>query len=106
MADDRITAAASLFAQAWLDGTTIDAFPNDLAPRNLAEAMAMQDAMAAQIGEDIVGWKIGEIHILAVVQNRVIYKNLIYSYKLDHPDSVASHCNDLGNTNGTSAFPV
>ena len=61
MADDRITAAASLFAQAWLDGTTIDAFPNDLAPRDLAEAMAMQDAMAAQIGEDIVGWKIGEI---------------------------------------------
>ena len=60
MADDRITAAASLFAQAWLDGTTIDAFPNDLAPRDLAEAMAMQDAMAAQIGEDIVGWKIGD----------------------------------------------
>ena len=58
MADDRIAAAASLFAQAWLDGTTIDALPNDLAPRDEAEATAMQDAMAARIGEDIVGWKI------------------------------------------------
>ena len=61
MADDRITAAASLFAQAWLDGTVIDAFPNDPAPRDRAEAMALQDAMAARIGEDTVGWKIGEI---------------------------------------------
>jgi 2-keto-4-pentenoate hydratase len=59
MADDRISAAAALFAQAWRDGTIIDAFPSELAPRDLAEAMAMQDAMAAQIGEDIVGWKIG-----------------------------------------------
>ena len=58
MADDRIAEAAALFAQAWLDGTSIDAFPGDLAPRDLAEATAMQDAMAARIGEDVVGWKI------------------------------------------------
>ncbi len=59
MANNRIATGASLLAQAWLDGTTIDAFPSDLAPRDEAEATAMQDAMAAQIGEDIVGWKIG-----------------------------------------------
>ena len=59
MADDRIGGAASLFAKAWRDGTTIDAFPSALAPRDEAEATAMQDAMAAEIGEDIVGWKIG-----------------------------------------------
>ena len=58
MADDRIARAAALFAQAWRDDTTIDAFPSDVAPRDLAEATAMQDAMAARIGEDIVGWKI------------------------------------------------
>ena len=58
MADDRIAAAAALFAQAWLDGATIDAFPDELAPRDEAEATAMQDAMAARIGEDIVGWKV------------------------------------------------
>ena len=58
MADDRIAAAASVLAKAWLDDTIIDVFPSDLAPRDLAEATAMQDAMAAQIGEDIVGWKI------------------------------------------------
>ena len=58
MADDRVAAAAALFAQAWLDGTTIDALPDELAPRDEAEATAMQDAMAARIGEDIVGWKI------------------------------------------------
>ena len=58
MADDRIAEAASLFARAWLDGATLDAFPSDLAPRDLGEATAMQDAMAAQIGEDVVGWKI------------------------------------------------
>ena len=58
MTDDRIAVAASLFAQAWRDGTTIDAFPNDLTPRDLAEATAMQDGMAARIAEDVVGWKI------------------------------------------------
>ena len=58
MSDDRIARAAALLAQAWLDGTTIDAFPSELAPRDLPEATAMQDAMAARIGEDIVGWKI------------------------------------------------
>ena len=58
MTDDRISDAAALFAQAWLDGTTIDALPNDLAPGDEAEATAMQDAMAARIGEDIVGWKV------------------------------------------------
>ena len=58
MADDRIAAAAALFAQAWLDGTTIDAFPDELVPRDETEATAMQDAMAARIGEDVVGWKI------------------------------------------------
>ena len=59
MADDRIGRTAALFAQAWRDDTTIDAVPGDLAPRDLAEATAMQDAMAAAIGEDVVGWKIG-----------------------------------------------
>ena len=58
MADDRIARTASLFAQAWRDDTIIDAVPGDLAPRDLAEATAMQDAMAAAIGEDVVGWKI------------------------------------------------
>ena len=58
MTDDRIARAASLFAQAWLDGTTIDAFPSELAPRDPGEATAMQDAMAARIDEDVVGWKI------------------------------------------------
>lgn len=58
MTEDRISAAAALFAQAWLDGATIDALPNDLAPRDEAEATAMQDAMAARIGEDTIGWKV------------------------------------------------
>ena len=57
--EDRISGGASLLAQAWLDGSTIDEFPSDLAPRDLAEATAIQDAMAMEIGEDIVGWKIG-----------------------------------------------
>ena len=58
MTDDRIAAAAALLAKAWLDGTTIDAFPDELAPRDEAEATAMQDAMAVRIGEDVVGWKV------------------------------------------------
>ena len=58
MADDRIARTAALFAQAWRDDTIIDAVPGDLAPRDLAEATAMQDAMAAALGEDVVGWKI------------------------------------------------
>lgn len=58
MAGDGIARTAALFAQAWRDDTIIDAVPGDLAPRDLAEATAMQDAMAAAIGEDVVGWKI------------------------------------------------
>ncbi len=58
MTDDRIAKAAALFAKAWRNGTSIEAFPDDLVPRDLAEATAMQDEMAARIGEDVVGWKI------------------------------------------------
>ena len=37
--------------------------------------------------------------------NRSLYNLLKYKHKYDHPDSVGSHCNHLGNTNGTPTSP-
>jgi 2-keto-4-pentenoate hydratase len=60
MADaSRIEAAAAFLAGARREGRLVDALPPDAAPRDLAEAIAVQDALARQAGAAVVGWKIG-----------------------------------------------
>ena len=54
--------AASLLADAWLAGATVD-FPPELLPANRAAAYAVQDEMARLLAVDpanaVVGWKVG-----------------------------------------------
>lgn len=61
MADREIEIAAvgDMLAEAWRDFTSLEALPERLYPRDLAEAAAMQVAMARAIGEPVVGWKVG-----------------------------------------------
>jgi 2-keto-4-pentenoate hydratase len=59
MAGARIAAAADVLAAARRDGRLIDGLPADAAPRDLAEAIAMQDDLARRVGAPSVGWKIG-----------------------------------------------
>lgn len=59
MNEDTVRAAAKLLADAWRDMTTIEALPPALRPRNFEEAYAIQDEMAALIGQTTAGWKIG-----------------------------------------------
>ena len=58
MSRREILAAATMLAAAWRDARTIDGLPEHLEPRDVAEATAIQDEMAAQIGEAVVGWKV------------------------------------------------
>ena len=59
--DDRIAAAGRLLAEAWRGATTVNAFSEDLFPRDVAEATAIQDDMARRIGDTVVGWKVGGV---------------------------------------------
>ena len=58
---ERVANAGNLLAQAWLDGRQIDSLPPELMPCDIVQATAIQDAMAARIGEqqEVVGWKVG-----------------------------------------------
>jgi 2-keto-4-pentenoate hydratase len=59
MADSaRIEAAADILAAARREGRLIEGLPPAAAPRDLAEAIAIQDALARRNGT-VVGWKIG-----------------------------------------------
>ncbi len=57
--DGRVAAAATLLADARRHGRPIDALPEAAAPRDLIEALAIQDALAKHIGGVTIGWKIG-----------------------------------------------
>jgi len=55
----RVVAAAKRLLEARREGTLLDALPEDVAPRDLAEALAVQDALATRIAVPVAGWKIG-----------------------------------------------
>lgn len=55
----RVAAAAKLLATARREGQPIERLPDAAAPRHLAEALAMQDALAQRLAVPTVGWKIG-----------------------------------------------
>ena len=59
MRDDRIREAGRRLGEAWLAARPVDAYPEDLRAGSRNEAYAIQDAMAAVIGESITGWKLG-----------------------------------------------
>lgn len=55
----RIAAAAETLFAARRDGRLIDGLPAEASPRDLAEAIAVQDALARRSGARTLGWKIG-----------------------------------------------
>src|SRR5688572_8560482 len=55
----RIAAAAEILAAARREGRVIEGLPHDAAPRDLAEAIAVQDELARRVGARTLGWKIG-----------------------------------------------
>ena len=59
MTDDRIREAGRRLGEAWLAARPMDAFPATLRARSRTEAYAIQDAMAAVIGQPVTGWKLG-----------------------------------------------
>lgn len=50
---------AERLAAAWVNGTTIPLPPADAAPRDRADAYAIQDHMAEIVGQPVAGWKVG-----------------------------------------------
>lgn len=58
--DPRAAKAAELMLTAWRDpGQCLDQLPEELRPRDLAEAYAIQQAVIAGLGWNIGGWKVG-----------------------------------------------
>jgi 2-keto-4-pentenoate hydratase len=57
--ENRAAVAGQMLAKALLDARTIDPLPADLFPADLAEAAAIQDEMARQVGHEVAGWKVG-----------------------------------------------
>lgn len=55
----RVAGAAKLLATARREGRLIDRLPEGAAPRDLDEALAMQEALARRLGVPVAGWKIG-----------------------------------------------
>lgn len=51
-----IDRAAAILEQARVTNTVIDSLPPDVAPRNLADAYAVQNRLIARLGWDIGGW--------------------------------------------------
>lgn len=56
--NNRIEKAGQLLAGAWTSSIQVEAFADDLFPRTIAQATRIQDAMAARIDDEVVGWKV------------------------------------------------
>ena len=50
--------AGRIIHRRWMAGEVIDALPDGVRPRTLADGYAAQRALAAASGEGVVGWKI------------------------------------------------
>ena len=74
MTKDQIVKAAEQLAQAWRANQTIEPFSGDLVPKNRETAVAIQDELAKQIDQDVVGWKVG-----GEIVGRVFEPNLFRS---------------------------
>lgn len=55
---ESITSAGRILARAWRTASAIESLPEDLFPHDITQAIAIQDEMARQIGEEVVGWKV------------------------------------------------
>lgn len=58
MNEDSIAKAGTLLAGAWSQSALLEGLPNYLYPKDVHEAAAIQSAMAAMIGDAVVGWKV------------------------------------------------
>ena len=59
MANEKAQKAAKVLQNAWEAGDILPAIPADCAPANEAEATLISDAIMADFGHEIGGWKIG-----------------------------------------------
>ena len=58
MSEDDIAKAGTLLAGAWSQSALLEGLPSYLYPGDFTEAAAIQTAMAAVIGDPVVGWKV------------------------------------------------
>jgi len=51
--------AAAMLAAAWRSGRLLTELPADIRPRTMSEGYDVQDALVAELGLPVVGWKLG-----------------------------------------------
>jgi 2-keto-4-pentenoate hydratase len=58
MQPQRVRQAADILWSAWQEKRLLEALPDDRRPQSLEEGYAIQEALAAQHGGEVIGWKI------------------------------------------------
>lgn len=74
MNGETIQQAAALLIGARRTGVLLDGLPASCRPQNLDEALAIQDATVAALGDDVAGWKVG-----APMEDRIVRGALLRS---------------------------
>jgi 2-keto-4-pentenoate hydratase len=77
MTHDKMTAAVDALVAARRSGTRIASLPEGSHPTSLGEALAIQDAVVAGLGERVAGWKVatnkdGEVMRGAIISSRML----------------------------------
>ena len=85
MNDESIVKAASLLISARRTGEPLERLPEDCRPVTLGEALRIQAATVAQMGERIAGWKVG-----GVIEDRLSYGVLLASRVVQSGSKVAA----------------
>lgn len=63
MAEDRIHQTGRRLGEAWLAARAVDPFPEALRAGSRAEICAVQNAMAAVVGQPVTGWKLRPVAV-------------------------------------------
>jgi len=79
MNEEAIRQAAALLIGARRTGVLLDGLPASCRPQNLDEALAIQEATVAALGEDVAGWKVGGPMDGRIVRGALLRSRIIAS---------------------------
>jgi 2-keto-4-pentenoate hydratase len=85
MNQEAIRQAAALLIEARRTGVLLDGLPSSCRPQDLDDALAIQEATVAALGEDVAGWKVG-----APIDGRIVRGALLRSRIIPSGGAIAA----------------
>jgi len=85
MNEEAIRQAAALLIGARRTSVLLEDLPASCRPQNLGEALAIQDATVAALGEEVAGWKVG-----APIEGRIVRGALLRSRIIQSGGAIAA----------------